>query len=57
MRQKERLEILETSADDIRQFSGFLKELSQVSNICTIGGNEKIKADQNIFESIQNLIQ
>lgn len=57
MRQKERLEILETSTDDIRQFSGFLKELSQVSNICTIGGHEKIKADQNIFESIQNLIQ
>ena len=57
MRQKERLEILETSADDIRQFSGFLKELSQVSNICTIGGHEKIKADQNIFESIQNLIK
>ena len=57
MRQKERLEILETSTDDIRQFSGFLKELSQVSNICTIGGHEKIKADQNIFESIQNLIK
>ncbi len=49
MRQKERLEILETSADDIRQFSGFLKELSQVSNICTIGGHEKIKADQKYF--------
>ena len=56
MLQKERMEILEPTADAIRQFSGFLKDLSEVSNICTIGGNEKIKADENIFETIQNLI-
>lgn len=56
MRQRERLEILETTANDIRQFSGFLKELSATTNICTIGGNEKIKAEAEIFETIQNLI-
>ncbi len=56
MRQNERTEILETTANDIRQFSEFLKNLSQISNICTIGSNEKIKSDANIFESIQNLI-
>ena len=56
MRQNERTEILETTADDIRQFSAFLKELSQTSNICTIGGNEKIKSEADIFDDIQNLI-
>ncbi|WP_394266689.1 insulinase family protein [Anaerotignum sp.] len=56
MRQKERLEILATTADDIRQFSEFLKELSETSNICTIGGKEKIKTDTEIFDNIQILI-
>lgn len=56
MRQKERLEILSTTADDIRKFSVFLKDLSHTSNICTIGSNEKINADTDIFETIQNLI-
>lgn len=56
MRQMERTEILETTADDIRQFSEFLKALSQVSNICTIGANEKIKADANLFDRMENLM-
>lgn len=56
MRQKERLEMLETTATDIREMAEFLKALSERENICTIGGSDAIQKDANLFDQIQNLI-
>ncbi len=57
MRQKERTEILETSVADLQQFADFLTEIGKTDNLCTIGNEEKIKADSNLFDSITNLLK
>lgn len=57
MRQKERTEILNTSVSDIREFSTLLHDITDTDNICTIGNEEKIKADSELFDSITNLLK
>lgn len=57
MRQQERLEILNTTAEDIRNFQNLLMEFSKSQNICTIGSDESLKSEENYFDHIENLIQ
>ena len=51
----QRLEILHTTADDIRKCQNLLK-LIDCQNICTIGNEQKIKNNSEIFDTIQSLI-
>ncbi|MBP3629533.1 MAG: insulinase family protein [Anaerotignum sp.] len=52
---QQRYEILHTTADDIRQCKNLLA-LIDCKNICTIGNEQKIKANSNYFDSIKTLI-
>lgn len=51
----ERLEILKTTADDIRSCADILERIS-CENICTIGNEQKIKDAVDLFEQINPLL-
>ena len=53
---QERMEILKTTADDIRNFTQMMQEFSKTNNICTIGGEEKIQAEVDLFQELDHLI-
>ncbi|MBM6828424.1 insulinase family protein [Anaerotignum lactatifermentans] len=57
MRQQERMEILNTSAAEIRQYEDLLKMIANSENICTIGGEEILNAQKDYFDSVENLIR
>lgn len=52
---QQRQEILHTTADDIRQCQDLLK-LIDCQNICTIGNEQKIKTNGEVFRTIESLI-
>ena len=52
---RQRHEILHTSVDDIRECQNLLR-LIDCKNICTIGNEQKIKENEEYFESIKQFI-
>ena len=52
----ERNQIIHTTKNDILEFSDLLRGISKVKNYCTIGGEGKIIANKDYFDSIQKLI-
>ena len=52
---KQRQEILQTTAEDIRQCQDLLKKIN-CENICTIGNEQKIKNQKEYFNYIEPLI-
>ena len=55
---QERLEILQTSAEDIRSCAELLKLISGLENACTIGSEQKIKdeTDSEFFQTVRALL-
>jgi len=52
---RQRLEILHTTAEDIRQCQDLLR-LIDCKNICTIGNEQKIKTNKEIFDMIKPFV-
>ena len=56
MQQKERDEILTTKIDDIQKYVFLLEKIINQKNICTIGNNEVIYKNKELFSKIQPYI-
>jgi len=57
MQQKERDDILSTTAADIRSLAGYLKNLMDSSFICVLGGEEVIKEASDVFGHTEALFK
>ncbi len=55
MAQKEREEIIEATAEDIRGLSGIVKAVLSDNDLCVIGSEEALRAEKEMFESLQDL--
>ena len=53
--QREREEILNTTAEDIRSFAQKLKEFKQNGYICVYGGEDKVNENADLFKKIIKL--
>lgn len=52
---KERLEVINTSQEDIRALAKVFEELLAQGHICVIGGEKKLEEDKELFMEIKNL--
>ncbi len=55
MLQQERDEILKAQPKDIRALAGMIKAILDTGSLCTIGNEEKIESDHNLFGETKNL--
>ncbi len=55
MLQTERDQILSAGPEDIRKLAGIVRAILDTGSICTIGNEEKIEADRQLFTEIKNL--
>ncbi len=53
--QKERDELLATTADTIRGLAGHIKALMEDECLCVVGNGEKIKENSHMFLAVDNL--
>ena len=56
LRQKTRDEMLSANQEAIRKLAPFLKLLADSDVICTVGGEEKINEEANLFKTVDKLI-
>lgn len=57
MMQKERDEILDAGAEDIRRLAGIVRAVLETGSFCVIGNEDRISADQEMFGEIRHLYQ
>jgi len=55
--QRERLEVLNTDVDKIREFGDMIEKIMKENYLCVFGNEEKIKENKNVFGSIINLFE
>jgi Zn-dependent M16 (insulinase) family peptidase len=55
--QKERNEVLKTTAEDIRSFAKLLQETLKQNYICVLGNDSKIKENKDIFNNLVTVIE
>ena len=55
--QREREEILNTNADDIRKLSSLIRDCFDGNHMCTIGGESAIRENENLFDNIEAFVQ
>jgi Zn-dependent M16 (insulinase) family peptidase len=55
--QKERDEVLKTTAEDIRNFAKLLKDTLSQNYICVLGNDNKLKENKDLFNSLINVIE
>ncbi|WP_124065954.1 insulinase family protein [Clostridium sp. E02] len=55
MMKKEREEVLNATQEDIRNLSGIVKAMLNTGSFCVIGNEEKIRAEQELFNEIKHL--
>ena len=55
MAQKERDEVLSTTAADIRALAPLIKSITDSNTICVIGGEEAVSAQKAMFDKVVNL--
>ncbi|MBQ7795904.1 MAG: insulinase family protein [Lachnospiraceae bacterium] len=55
MLKKEREEILNVTKEDIRALAGIVRKILETGAVCTIGNEDKIKADSDMFGEIKPL--
>ena len=53
--QKERDQLLDCTAEDIRALTGPVEEILLKNHYCVIGGEEKIKNAADLFDKIEEL--
>ncbi|TCT15663.1 hypothetical protein EDC18_103373 [Natranaerovirga pectinivora] len=52
---KEREEVLNTKPEDIRRMAELVHKVLKQDNICVIGNENKLQANENLFEKIESL--
>ena len=55
MLQQERDEVLRAQPKDIRALAGIVKAILDTGSLCTIGNEEKIESDREMFGETKNL--
>ncbi|MEE0954552.1 MAG: insulinase family protein [Eubacterium sp.] len=55
--QKERNQILDAKAEDIRALAPLAKALAEQKNICVIGSESKIEEEKELFSSVEPLVR
>lgn len=55
--QKERDEVLNTTAEDIRQYSKLLKEAMEENYLCVLGNEEEIQENKQYFNNLVKVFQ
>lgn len=50
--QKERTEVLQTSANDIKKYASLIKELLDKGTICVFGNEKKLEENKKLFKAI-----
>ena len=55
MLKKEREEILNVTQEDIRAMAGIVRKILETGAVCTVGNEDKIKADKNMFGELKPL--
>ncbi len=56
-RQKERDQVLATTATDLREFSALLRKAMGQDHICALAGEEKLQEDRKLFKTVIRLGQ
>ncbi len=52
---RDRVEILSTTQDEIRMMAPIVREIYKADNLCVIGNEEKIKKNEQMFHEIKAL--
>ena len=55
MIQKERMEVLHATQQDIRDLADIVEKVLQADQICVIGNEDKIKEEQDVFTEVKAL--
>ncbi len=55
MLQKERDELIATTAEDLRGLSAYIEAFMSEENLCVVGNTEKIKEEADLFMKVENL--
>ena len=56
MIQKERMQVLHATQEDIRNLSGIVAAVLAANQLCVIGGEEKIEAAKELFDEVKDLL-
>ena len=56
MIQKERMQVLHATKEDIRNLSGIVEAVLAANQLCVIGGEEKIEAAKELFDEVKDLL-
>ncbi len=56
MKQQRRDELLSTTLEDLRSFAPLFEKVRDEGKICVMGGEEKIKASESLFDRVEKLI-
>lgn len=54
--QKERDELLATTAEDLKKTAEYIRAFMSADCLCVVGNAEKIKDAQDLFDNIENLV-
>ena len=54
--QKERDELLAATPEDIRELADYIRAFMEEDCLCVVGNANKIKEEENLFQSIENLL-
>ena len=55
--QRERDEILSTTAEDIRGFAGMMDDIARESNLCVLGNENEIRKNKELFKKLVNVLE
>lgn len=55
--QRERHEILSTTAEDIRGFACMMDDIAKENNICVLGNENEIKKNKELFKNLLNVLE
>ncbi|MCF0142393.1 MAG: insulinase family protein, partial [Parasporobacterium sp.] len=57
LRQRERDEIINCTAEDIRALAPYIRKALSAGNVCVIGNGTKVDEDKELFKEVRNLFE
>ncbi len=55
--ERERGEVLSTTPSDIKKYAGLYAAVAEANNLCVVGGDDKIRAEKDLFGSIIDVFE
>jgi len=55
--QRERDELLSTDKEKIRNLAAYMDAIMQGNYLCVVGNEEKIKEEENLFDTVETMFQ